>query len=125
MNYTPLHAFAEKHRVPYNELCAAVRDVGIGDTAPAGARDDLPKKLMEAARHDALTWEDRQALGRVIARIQQEVIVTLDAQRYRKLRQMHWFDSPLAVAVNPKESIKLGHDTLSRERLDEYLDGLN
>jgi hypothetical protein len=26
MNYEPLHAFAEKHRVSYNELCAAVRE---------------------------------------------------------------------------------------------------
>lgn len=25
MNYEPLHAFAEKHRVPYNELCTALR----------------------------------------------------------------------------------------------------
>jgi hypothetical protein len=25
LNYEPLHAFAEKHRVPYNELCVAVR----------------------------------------------------------------------------------------------------
>ncbi len=46
MNYTPLHAFAEKHRVPYNELCAAVRDAGIGATAPEGAEEVF--KAMDA-----------------------------------------------------------------------------
>lgn len=32
--------------------------------------DDLPKKLMEAARHDALTQADRVAIGRAIVRVQ-------------------------------------------------------
>lgn len=33
--------------------------------------DDLPKKLIDAARRDVLTHSDRVAIGRAIARIQQ------------------------------------------------------
>lgn len=39
--------------------------------APAEGWDDLPKKLMDAARRDALTDADRVAIGRAIVRIQE------------------------------------------------------
>lgn len=45
-----------------------------------------------------------------------------DAERYRWLRVQHWSDSPLAVVVNPKTAIKLGHDAPSHERLDAAID---
>lgn len=46
----------------------------------------------------------------------------LDAERYRWLREQHWNDGQLAVVVNPKESVKLGYDCPSRERLDAAID---
>lgn len=49
----------------------------------------------------------------------------INARRYEKLRVMHWSDSPLAIAVDPQKSVKLGHDTLSEDRLDDFLDNLN
>jgi hypothetical protein len=46
-----------------------------------------------------------------------------DAKRYRFLRNQHWPVAYLAVVVNPKVSVKLGHDCPSGERLDEQVDG--
>lgn len=45
-----------------------------------------------------------------------------DAERYRALRSMHWYDSPLAVVCNPKVAIKPGSDCPSVERLDAAID---
>ena len=47
-----------------------------------------------------------------------------NAERYQKLRAMHWSESPMCVVVNPKESVKLGHDCPCGDRLDEMLDNL-
>lgn len=44
------------------------------------------------------------------------------AARYAHLREAHWNDSSLAVVVNPKKAVKLGHDCPSGERLDTLLD---
>lgn len=46
-----------------------------------------------------------------------------DAKRYRFLRNQHWPVAYLAVVVNPKVSVKLGHDCPSGDRLDEQVDG--
>ncbi|MCV4285073.1 hypothetical protein [Pseudomonas capsici] len=46
-----------------------------------------------------------------------------DATRYRFLRNQHWPAAYLAVVVNPKTSVKLGHDCPSGARLDEEVDG--
>lgn len=45
-----------------------------------------------------------------------------DAARYRWLRKQHWSDGVMAVAVNPKEAVKLGHYCPSLELLDEAID---
>jgi len=45
-----------------------------------------------------------------------------DAERYRWLRAQRWNDGHLAVVRNPKDAIKLGHDSPCMERLDEYID---
>lgn len=47
-----------------------------------------------------------------------------DAERYRKLRAMDWFDGPFAVVTLPKEAVRPGTDCPSRERLDELLDAI-
>lgn len=44
-----------------------------------------------------------------------------DAERYQKLRLMHWSDGGIAVAEQAS-SIILGHGTLSHERLDAAID---
>lgn len=48
----------------------------------------------------------------------------LDGERYRLLRSMSWFDSPLAVVADPKKAVKLGHDCPSGVQLDDMLDAL-
>ena len=45
-----------------------------------------------------------------------------DAARYRWLRKQNWFDSDIAVVRSPNESIKIGYDCPSTERLDDYID---
>lgn len=45
-----------------------------------------------------------------------------DAARYRTLREMDWWQSPLCVVVDPKINVKLGSDCPSRERLDAMVD---
>jgi len=47
-----------------------------------------------------------------------------DAERYRKLRDMNWYDGPLCVVRAPKGKVRPGTDCPSRERLDEVLDSL-
>lgn len=49
---------------------------------------------------------------------------SLDAARYRKLRAMHWSESPLAVVSAPKQNVKLGAYCPSLALLDEELDKL-
>lgn len=51
-----------------------------------------------------------------------EEAILLDAARYRWLRNQHWNESVLAVVLNPKESVKLGRDLPSLERLDKMTD---
>lgn len=45
-----------------------------------------------------------------------------DAERYRLLRKQHWNTSKFAVVCDPKNSIKLGYDSPSLERLDDLID---
>lgn len=45
-----------------------------------------------------------------------------DAERYRTLRKMSWFDGDLAVVRRPVQSVKPGTDCPSHERLDAALD---
>lgn len=45
-----------------------------------------------------------------------------DAERYRKLRSCHWWKSPLAVVVNPKEAVRLGAHLPFEDFLDKILD---
>ena len=46
-----------------------------------------------------------------------------DAERYRKLREMHWSTGPLCVVQNPSDDkIRLGTVCPSREQLDEAID---
>lgn len=46
----------------------------------------------------------------------------LDAARYRWLRKQNWNDGELAVVVDPKKSVRLGHDCPSLDRLDAAID---
>jgi hypothetical protein len=45
-----------------------------------------------------------------------------DAERYRWLRAQHWDKSNLAVVCHPKQSVRLGFDCPSAERLDAAID---
>lgn len=45
-----------------------------------------------------------------------------DASRYRFLRNQHWPVAYLAVVINPKAAVRLGHDCPSGDRLDEQVD---
>ena len=45
-----------------------------------------------------------------------------DAERYRWLREQHWFDSPICVVVNPKTQLLLGTHCPFGEKLDEKID---
>jgi len=45
-----------------------------------------------------------------------------DAERYRWLRAQHWNESDLAVVRHPKQSVRLGFDCPSAERLDSAID---
>ncbi len=45
-----------------------------------------------------------------------------DAKRYRWLRAQGWWNGPMCVVVNPKNAVKLGHNTLSMDDLDAAID---
>ena len=48
MNYEPLYTFAEKHRVPYNELCTALR---------AALAAPQPEPVAEVIDREHQPWE--------------------------------------------------------------------
>jgi hypothetical protein len=58
----------------------------------------------------------------ILALIAENEGLRKDAERYRTLREMHWFDGPLAVVRNPKDQVKLGSFCPSRENLDAEVD---
>ena len=45
-----------------------------------------------------------------------------DAERYRWLREQHWSTDTIAVVLNPKQAVKLGHVCPSDSLLDETID---
>lgn len=47
-----------------------------------------------------------------------------DAERYRWLREQHWNEAKLCVVAQPKNSVKLGCDCPSFDRLDNLIDEL-
>lgn len=51
-----------------------------------------------------------------------EAGLALDAARYRWLRTQHWNEAPLCVVSSPRQSVKLGYECPSMERLDDVID---
>ena len=47
---------------------------------------------------------------------------SVDAARYRWLREQYWNEADMAVVCDPKKSVKLGFDCPSGKRLDEAID---
>jgi hypothetical protein len=70
---------------------------------------------------DTFTAEQMRAYGLACALAERER-AEKDALRYRFLRELHWSDGPMCVAMQPKLSVKLGHDCPSHERLDDAID---
>jgi len=59
--------------------------------------------------------------GGSVTVIEQLRRMAADAARYRWLRAQHWHDGPMCVVVAPKQSVKLGADCPSEERLDALI----
>lgn len=57
----------------------------------------------------------------ILERLRCGVCDEIDATRYRKLRVKNWTEQGMVV-VGKSDSVKLGHMTLSHERLDAALD---
>jgi len=53
---------------------------------------------------------------------EQDEAIRRDAARYRWLRSQHWDKGLLAVVANPRDSVKLGRDCPSLDRLDDMVD---
>lgn len=101
----------------------------IDDLVAAGIREDkrligqLKAKIEQQAeeydkawRHDLNDKNNVQVLAAEVDALRK------DAERYRWLRKQNWFDSDIAVVRSPNESIKIGYDCQSNERLDNYID---
>ena len=77
----------------------------------------------DAYRHTSETSGEWDAWQAAIASQAAELeAMRADAERYRWLRQQHWYEAALCVVVNPKNAVKLGHDCPSLERLDAAID---
>ena len=57
----------------------------------------------------------------VLALLDEIEALRKDAELYRALRAMHWYSSPLAVVLNPKEAVNPGSYCPSGNQLDEIL----
>jgi len=84
-----------------------------------GARDEINRLRVDYA----LLADDYMQLLGDVERLRAELAeVKRDAERYRLLRKQQWNTSKFAVACDPKNSIKLGYDSPSLERLDDLID---
>lgn len=86
--------------------------------------EGLSNELSEDKRSEVLSLiegSDNHERAYEISRERNEA-VELDAARYMWLRSQHFNDSPLSVVIDPKDSVKLGRDCPSLERLDEIID---
>ncbi len=97
----------------------------------AGLIDSLREEMDEGLRlrelggalpNENITAMTERLIGERAALAAELSELRADAERYRWLRIQDWFDGPMAVVVNPKDAIKLGHDAPSRERLDAAID---
>lgn len=66
-----------------------------------------------------VTWQAEQS-----AELERLRKCEKDAERWRKLRAMDWFDSPFCVVRDPKGRISLGSDCPSGTRLDSFIDAI-
>ena len=87
----------------------------MGDSDLYESPDGWKKDISDAAEEFA------DEMIKVLYGDKQSCLDRRDANRYRKLREKHWSDKGMAV-VKFAESVKLGHETLSGDRLDEALD---
>lgn len=90
----------------------------LGAIGPANS-DDLRAALGEVMRESVKAGSDA---GIIFAEAADIAALRRDAERYRKLRVMHWNESPLCVVADPKRAVRLGYDCPSGERLDAMLD---
>lgn len=80
-------------------------------------------ELSEQARLLGISGSVEARLLARVAELEREVAeAKRDADRYRWLRAQQWDTSPLAVVVDPKRAVKLGHDLPSLDRLDAAID---
>ena len=93
--------------------------------------DGCTRHMMELSEGSDIGYVEQKHNSDFIAAANPEVILELideieslkkDAARYRWLRKQNWFDSDIAVVRSPNESIKIGYDCPSTERLDDYID---
>ena len=79
-------------------------------------------EIEELRRSNGALLRTKDALQRELARVRAEVeALRADAEQYRWLRAQHWHDGPMCVVVAPKQSVKLGADCPSEERLDALI----
>ena len=81
------------------------------------------KERIKALALQAGDEADVKDLHEDIARLTNEAYEReKDAARYRWLRAKHWHDGGLCVVTNAKETVRLGTDCPSHERLDAAID---
>lgn len=84
-------------------------------------RSDLNHKSTKIVR----LYDERDAAirERDEARAEREAM-RVDAERYRKLRACHWYDSPICVVMHAKHDLRVGTYCPSDELLDEEIDAM-
>lgn len=95
-------------KIAVEHLVAAQRQEAVPTTQAAlSAPDDLPSRLMAAGRRDALTWEDRKAIGEAIGHIEIALIKKATP----------------AAAVSPSEIVKFSDQSTAGpiEKTRRYL----
>lgn len=86
---------------------------------------EIDAALVMLDRLDVQSDDDTRvdAISATLRRIAtRDAVPSANEQRYLWLREQHWNESKLAVVCDPKESIKLGYDCPSGQRLDEIID---
>lgn len=85
----------------------------------AGQEDASPVNAW--TRQEKTAARSKAKLEELLAEIKR---LEKNSARYELLRSLHWSDGALAVVVNPKEAVKLGHVCPSGPQLDAAIDEL-
>lgn len=115
----------QKLRAAGQTLAEAVPKLRAQQAAQDAKLDRLTQSVAGIHERSSRAFMSNTELARKVCELEKERdSFRRDAERWRKLRDMHWSCSPLAVVQDPKKACHLGSVMPSGAQLDEAVDAV-